>query len=188
MSGAPELASPVAAKSSENPVLATLERAMMAINRVIMAASAIALLLAGCVLIESVLVRYLFRATTDWQDEMTVFLLVGATFLSGAHVQSLRGHIGIEALAGMLPARVDHARRLLVDVISLLFCSFFAWKSWTLTYEAWEDGSTTASTWAPPLSIPYSLMALGMSLLAVQIGLQLMAGLLAGPEKARAIA
>ncbi len=180
MSGAPAL---LKAAPSANPVLAALERAMAALNRVIMVASAIALVLASCVLIESVIVRYFFKATTDWQDEMTVFLLVGATFLSAAHVQSLRGHVGIEALAGMLPPSVDHARRSLIDLGSVLFCGFFAWKSWTLTHEAWIDGTRTASTWEPPLAIPYGLMALGMTLLTVQIGLQLAANLVAGPGR-----
>ncbi|OZA84452.1 MAG: TRAP transporter small permease protein, partial [Burkholderiales bacterium 34-67-9] len=41
--------------------------------------------------------------------------------------------------------------------------------------EAWAEGQTTSSSWAPPLWIPYSLMAAGMSLLALQIALQVIA-------------
>jgi len=128
------------------------------------------------VLTSSVVTRYLFKASTDWQDETAVFLLVGATFLCGAFVQAIRGHVGIEALAAVLPDRANEWRRVAVDVLCLGFCTLFAWKSWTLLHEAWVDKQTTTSTWAPPLWIPYFLMAAGMTLLSLQLLVQLAAG------------
>jgi TRAP-type C4-dicarboxylate transport system permease small subunit len=150
-------------------------RAMRAVNRATVAISMLALVLAALVLTSSVVSRYLFKASTDWQDESAVFLLVGVTFLCASYVQQQRGHIGIEALAAILPPAVNHWRRIVVDVLSAAFCGFFAWKSWQLLREAWVDGQTTSSSWAPPLWIPYGLMALGMTLLALQIVLQVAA-------------
>ena len=135
----------------------------------------LALLAASVILSWSVVSRYFLKASTDWQDEAAVFCLVGATFLCGAFVQALRGHIGIEAVAGLLPAALERVRLLLVDVLGLAFCAFFAWKSWTLFHEAFVEHQTTSSSWAPPLSIPYGLMALGMTLLALQLLLQCVA-------------
>ncbi len=63
-------------------------------------------------------------------------------------------------------------------MVSLAFCAFFAWKSWTLDHEAWIDGQTSQSTWGPPLWIPYTLMAAGMSLLCLQFILQIAEALL----------
>ena len=146
-----------------------------AINRWVMRLGMLALLAAALILTYSVFSRYFFKASSDWQDEAAIFCLVGATFLCGAYVQSCRGHIGIEALAGVLPAWVNRARLLIIDICSAMFCTFFAWKSWTLWHEAWAEGQTTSSSWAPPLWIPYSLMAAGMSLLALQIVLQVIA-------------
>ena len=156
--------------------LRPLAWALLYLNRLTVAIGMLALLAAALVLTSSVVTRYLLHASTDWQDETAVFCLVGATFLSGAYVQSLRGHIGIEAATGLITGVADRIRRVAVDVVSLLFCAFFAWKSWTLWHDAWVDGQTTSSTWAPPLAIPYGLMAVGMTLLAVQIALQLAAG------------
>jgi TRAP-type C4-dicarboxylate transport system permease small subunit len=148
------------------------DRAMLWINRAVLFVSMLALVAAALVLTYSVLSRYFLHANTDWQDEAAVFCLVGATFLCGAWVQGQRGHIGIEAVASILPRRVNHVRQVIVDVLTLAFCAFFAWKSWTLFREAWVDHQTTSSTWAPPLAIPYGLMSFGMTLLVLQLLLQ----------------
>ncbi len=152
--------------------LGLAEVALNRANRAVSAAGMVALLVASFVLTYSVFSRYLFHAATDWQDEVAVFCIVGAVFLAGAWVQSQRGHVGIEAVASILPARVNRYRIILVDLMTLAFCAFFAWKSWTLFHEAWVDKMTTSSTFAPPLTIPYGLMAIGMTLLVLQLVLQ----------------
>ena len=143
------------------------------VNRLIMVVCGIALILACLVLTYSVVVRYLLRIPTDWQDETAVFLIVGATFFSAAAVQARRGHVSIELLASFMSPRLNRLRLLMADVVSLAFCAFFAWKSWTLLHEALVDGQTSSSSWAPPLWIPYSLMSAGMTLLSLQILLQI---------------
>jgi TRAP-type C4-dicarboxylate transport system permease small subunit len=152
--------------------LGLLETAQNAVNRAMSVVGMVALSIAALVLTYSVFSRYLFKAGTDWQDEIAVFSIVGAVFLAGAWVQAQRGHIGIEAIASILSPRVNRVRIVVVDLMSLAFCAFFAWKSWTLFHEAWVDRMTTSSTFAPPLTIPYGLMALGMSLLVLQLLLQ----------------
>ena len=160
-----------------------LDRLLILLNRAALFVGMLALAAAAIVLTYSVASRYFFHANTDWQDEAAVFCLVGATFVCGAWVQAQRGHIGIEAIASVLPKRIDRARRILVDVMSLAFCAFFAWKSWTLFHEAWVDKQTTSSTWAPPLIIPYGLMSLGMTLLVLQLFAQCLV-YLAPPKRA----
>jgi TRAP-type C4-dicarboxylate transport system permease small subunit len=156
-------------------LLVPVARGLAFVNRVLVVLGMVGLLLAALVLTSSVLSRYFLKASTDWQDETAVFLLVGATFLAGAFVQSIRGHVGIEALTSILPKRANAYRHVFVDVICFAFCTLFAWKSWTLLRDAWVDGQTTNSTWGPPLWIPYFLMAFGMTLLALQLLVQLVA-------------
>jgi TRAP-type C4-dicarboxylate transport system permease small subunit len=165
-----------------NTLVAAFERALSVCNNVIVVFAAIALIAACAVLSYSVLSRALFHSANYWQDEAAVFLLVGATFMTSAYVQGQRGHIGIEAFVGLLSPMVNRIRLWLVDVASLLFCAFFAWKSWTLAHEAWADGQVSNSMWSPPLAIPYGLMATGMTLLCVQILLQIMIPL-SGPAR-----
>ena len=154
-------------------LVAALERWLVLCNNIIVVLAAIALVAACSVLSYSVLGRALFHSPNYWQDEAAVFLLVGATFMTAAYVQQQRGHIGIEAFIGLLSPMANRIRLWLVDVASFAFCAFFAWKSWTLTHEAFVDGQVSNSMFSPPLAIPYGLMACGMTLLCLQILLQI---------------
>ena len=166
-----------------NALVAALERILSLCNKVIVVFAALALIAACIVLSYSVLGRALFQAANYWQDEAAVFLLVGATFMTAGYVQSSRGHIGIEAFVGLLSPLANRIRLWLVDVASLLFCVFFTWKSWTLAFEAYNDGQVSNSMWSPPLSIPYGLMACGMTLLCAQILLQILAPLIGASRR-----
>jgi TRAP-type C4-dicarboxylate transport system permease small subunit len=178
------------APRAEGPALAgpfgVFERALGVLNQLILVLGGAALVAASLVLTYSVVVRYVLRIPTDWQDETAVFLIVGAVFLSGAAVQARRGHVGIEAVGALLSPRANRARLVLVDVLSFVFCAFFAWKSFVLLHEAWVDDQHSTSTWAPPLWIPYVLMAAGMTLLSIQILLQIVAALARPREPRRA--
>jgi TRAP-type C4-dicarboxylate transport system permease small subunit len=153
-------------------LLQAADRLMSGMNKLMVLLGSLALVAASVILSYSVASRAFFGATTDWQDEAAVFCLVGATFLCGAYVQQIRGHVGISAVSTMLPKAINQLRVLIIDIASCAFCTFFAWKSWALFHEAWVDGQVTSSSWAPPLWIPYIMMSIGMTLLVFQILLQ----------------
>lgn len=144
------------------------------VNGAMAVLSALAIAAAGIVLTWEVAGRYFLSLPSDWQDELSTFLLIGATFASAAWIQARRGHVAIDALTHVLPPGLDHVRRVLADVLSFLFVTFFAWKSVSLLLEALADGQTTPSAWGPPLWIPYGCMAAGMILLALQLLLQVL--------------
>jgi len=159
--------------ASENGIVAAFERVLSLCNRILVVLASLALIAACAILSYSVLGRALFQMANYWQDEAAVFLLVGATFMTSAYVQSQRGHVSIEAFVGLLPPLANCIRLWLVDVASFLFCAFFTWKSWTLAEEAYVEGQVSNSMWSPPLAIPYGLMACGMTLLCAQLLLQI---------------
>ncbi|WP_433996111.1 TRAP transporter small permease [Bradyrhizobium lablabi] len=163
----------IKAPATSNPLVAMLGRALDLCNRIIVIFAGIALIAACAILSYSVLGRALFHSPNYWQDEAAVFLLVGATFMTAAYVQSQRGHVSIEAFVGLLSPLANRVRLWLVDVATFAFCAFFTWKSWTLAHEAYVDGQVSNSMWSPPLAIPYSLMGLGMTLLCIQLLFQI---------------
>src|ERR1700722_10045947 len=119
-----------------NRIIASCDR----LDKVLVWACALATIAAGLVLTYSILARYFLHISTDWQDEMAVFLLVGATFLSAPYVQSVRGHIAIEALEEVLPRRARRFRALVSDLVCLAFCGLFEWQCRLLLLDDIGDG------------------------------------------------
>jgi len=155
-------------------LLGVVQQLLDGLNGAMALLSSLAIAAAGAVLTWEVAGRYFLSIPSDWQDELSTFLLIGATFASAAWIQARRGHVAIDALTHILPPAVDHVRRVMADLFSLIFVAFFAWKSMTLLLEALADGQTTPSAWGPPLWIPYGCMAVGMALLTLQLLLQVL--------------
>jgi tripartite ATP-independent transporter DctM subunit len=95
-------------------LLGAAQALLSGVNAAMAVASSLAILLAASVLTWAVFARYKLGMASDWQDELSTFLLIGATFASAAWTQARRGHVAIDALAHILPPRVDRARRLAV--------------------------------------------------------------------------
>ena len=167
MTVAPEPQSAVSSNLPPRGVFGHAAAWLKFINQIAAVIGALATGAAACVLTWEATARYLFKIPSDWQDEVTIFLLVGATFLSAGWVQQWRGHIGIQALSAVLPPAADRVRRFISDIVTLIFCLFFGWKCWSLLIVAVEDGQISGSAFGAPLWVPYGCMAVGMTLLVL---------------------
>ncbi|MGH7072553.1 MAG: TRAP transporter small permease subunit [Acetobacteraceae bacterium] len=144
------------------------------------------LIVVSCVAISNeVIYRYFLRQPHTWSLELNIFLLIGATFLCAGYTQTARGHVGTEVLETVMPARWNRRRILFGDVLSFVLCAFIAWKVWVYAGEAWSEGWTTDSVWAPHLWIPYALMGLGMTLLTLEYLVQIVEDIVTGSRVAR---
>ena len=92
----------------------------------------------------------------------------------GGGAAERHGHVGIQALGAVLPASADRVRRYASDIVTLAFCTFFCWKTWSLLIDAVKDGQISGSAWGAPLWIPYGCMAVGMTLLSLVLLLQVL--------------
>jgi len=135
--------------------------------------SAVIVVITSLVVCYGVFMRYFMDTPIDWGLELSIFLLIVATFMSAAYTQMQRGHVTIEVLEHLLSPAANRWRYLIGDVLSLVFCAFLAWNAWHFFIEAFEDGRVTDSTWGPKLWIPYLFMAIGSTTLSLQLLVQI---------------
>lgn len=131
--------------------------------------------------ITSVLSRWLLSHPMEWVEDVYRLLIavVVASFLPSAFAQ--RGHIAIEFLSLILPARGRRSVAVLAAIVTLLFTIVLGWQLVRYTQEVWETGETT---WLLGYSVtPWWLLATGLLLMAVPVQLiVVLADLYHGPR------
>lgn len=135
--------------------------------------SGITIVVTSVIVCYGVVMRYYFSSPLDWGLELSIFLLIIATFMSAGYTQLQRAHVSIEVLDHILSPRANKVRYLIGDILSLVFCAVLAWNAWEFFHEAFVDGRVTNSTWAPKLWIPYLFMVIGMTSLSLQLVVQI---------------
>ncbi len=148
-------------------------RAVRALNYVGGIVAGLLIMTSAVIITNEVVWRYYLRQPHTWNLELNIFLLIGATFLAANYTQMRRGHIGTEVLQALMPAHWNRWRIFAGDVLSALLCLFVAVMVLQYDWQAWSQGWTTDSTWAPHLWIPYTLIGVGMALITLEYIIQI---------------
>ncbi|MCR4265264.1 TRAP transporter small permease subunit [Nitratireductor sp. ZSWI3] len=120
------------------------------------------------VVCQMILLRYVFRQPTIWQNDFVVFSATAAMFLGAPYVLLKGGHVGVDVVELIVG---DTARRRLRAVASLLglsFCAIMLAATWVQFHEAWVGNWRHSSVWAPPLWVPLSALPLSFAMLCLQ--------------------
>ena len=136
---------------------------------------AIGIVASMVILIQEVVLRYVFNAPTIWAHETTIFLCAIAFIYGGLYGVARNTHIRVVIFYDMVHGR---ARQVLDAVISFICMGasvFFAWASWLMVTRAIfrPDGSihleTSGSAWDPPFPATLKLFLLAtLVVMAIQ--------------------
>ena len=157
-----------------NKLIRILGGGLRCFNRWMAIIAALLIVIATVALVYEVITRYYVQIANDWMIEFCVYLLIAATFLAAAYTQAERGHVGIEVLDEVMSPRWNRIRLMIGDALSAIVVFVVAHNAWHYSWDAYEQGWTTSSTWAPPLWIPYFLMAFGLTTTGLQMIVQIL--------------
>lgn len=127
------------------------------------------------ILIQEVVLRYVFNAPTIWAHETTIFLCAIAFVYGGLYCAARDTHIRVVILYDLAKGRWKQALDTVISLICMGASIFFAWASWLMVQRAIfrPDGSfrleTSGSAWDPPFPALLKLFLLAvLAVMAVQ--------------------
>ncbi|WP_404379184.1 TRAP transporter small permease subunit [Caenispirillum salinarum] len=156
-------------------------KGVSAVSRIAGVFAAAFILVATLVVCQMVFVRYVLNQSTVWQTELAAYLLIASVFIGSPYVLMTRGHVYVDLLPLWSKPRMRMVLAVVSFIVSFLFCVLLAWKSWIFLHEAWVKDWTTDTVWGPPLWAVYMSMPIGLTLLSLQLIVE-MAAVLTGRE------
>lgn len=95
------------------------------------------------VVFTAVVMRYIFNDAPSWAEQVCLILVICvAMFGASAGVRD-EGHIGMESLVGLLPAKGQFVIGNIVGVITIVFGAFLAWGCSKMAVSVWGNAIPT---------------------------------------------
>jgi TRAP-type C4-dicarboxylate transport system permease small subunit len=116
---------------------------------------AVGIVIAMLILINEVVLRYVFNAPTIWAHETTIFLCGAAFLYGGLYCTARDRHIRVVLIYDALSPRLRRGFDIGISLVCMVASGFFAWASWLMVEKAAfrPDGSfrleRSGSAWDP---------------------------------------
>ena len=143
-------------------------RTVSTVSRALGALATFLLALAMLGVCQMIFVRYILREATIWQTDFVVYSATAAIFVGAPYVLLKKGHVGVDVIEHLVGDATRLKLRLAGCGLGLIFCAIMLAAGWINFHEAWINGWTAPTVWAPPLWIPYSAVPIGFAMLCLQ--------------------
>ena len=133
------------------------------------------------ILVVAALVIFLFGSFTrsfapslaiDWSEEVTIYLIVWATLLSGGTLTAERSHVSAQLLLHLLSPGARRGLAIGIEVLMLAFCLLMFWLGTQgVIFAHMLDERSASTLQAPQAWALYLALPAGMLLIVVRLAL-----------------
>jgi C4-dicarboxylate transporter DctQ subunit len=120
----------------------------------------------------AVFARYLLHNPPDWGEEVVIYLIIWAVFITASILAEEKGHVAATLIVERFPLRARRVLAVFNGLVALGFCvivTFFGYKIVSAAY-VFDERSLTALRF--PVWIPYLSVAAGCTLVALRYALR----------------
>lgn len=138
------------------------------VSRIACLLGAVLMAATGVMLTYEVIARYFFIRPTIWAAELSQLCLIWGCLLAMAHLLTLRRHITVNAVTGLLPAQAQRVCAMIALAVVIVFSAIVAIYGFDIFYDSFERGRTTGSLLNLPIWIAEASVPVGFGLLCLQ--------------------
>lgn len=114
-----------------------------------------------------VVMRYVFKNSLSWSEEMARYLFVWLSYLSISYGIKHRKHVKIEAALHLFPRKTRPYVVIIGDIVTLFWSVFIIVTGWVMTQKVLASGQTSPAM-SIPMYIIYFAPCLGYNLSAIR--------------------
>jgi TRAP-type mannitol/chloroaromatic compound transport system permease small subunit len=134
------------------------------------------ILVVMAIIVWDVAARYVFRSPLLWGAE-TSNILFGVYFLvGGAYTMRRHAHVNVDIVVSRLSPPVRRALEVVTVVIIAFFAAIMLWQGSVMAWDAITVWEKSASAWGAPIYLVKPFIPLGVLLLLLQAGANLVIG------------
>ena len=132
--------------------------------------------LALCIFLYGSLARSIAPAfAIDWSEEVTIYLIIWATLLSGGTLTSGREHVSAQMLAHLLSPGARRRLQIGIDILMLAFCGLMLWLGIEgVVFADMLDERSASTLQAPQAWVLYLALPVSMLLISVRVAILLL--------------
>jgi TRAP-type C4-dicarboxylate transport system permease small subunit len=110
----------------------------------------------GLVVLYGVVLRYVFNASQPYVEQVALLMVISVAMFGAAAGARESGHIGLDSVVQLLPARAQATIHALVEVLILAFAALLLWGSVHMATSTYRDtiptlGISEAFRYLPPI-------------------------------------
>ena len=128
----------------------------------------ILVVLNGLFITYEVLMRYVFNSPTIWVMEISIYVVIVATYISLAYVLVEKGHVKVDFITAHLSRRTTTLLEIFTSFFAILYCLVLGWEGWKMVLKSYELHELSPTLLKVPMWIPEFFVPFGSALLAFQ--------------------
>jgi TRAP-type C4-dicarboxylate transport system permease small subunit len=133
-----------------------------------MAVIAALLLLAATLIITWMVLKRGIGLQNSWELELSIELMIGAIFLASPYTLATGGHVKMDLLDAVLPARFKRKLAFVAQLAGCMICLYLGWEGLGLAQHAFVTGERALGIWRPLAWPKYATIPIGMFMSAAQ--------------------